>query len=308
MARAPRLGLALGSGAARGWSHIGVLEVLEDAGIPLHVVCGSSIGALVGAAYASGRLAELKDWVLGLERLDVLRLMDPTFSGSGFIQGERLMEVFAHHVPSLRIEDLPLVYACTATDLVTGAEVWIRDGDLSDAVRASIALPGLFTPVRHRGRWVVDGGLTDPVPVSLCRSLGADHVIAVNLNGGIVGKHLKTPKHRAPTEEEQEGIKGLLARLKPGLGQQLQSLLEPTADDERPPGLLDVMATSINIMQDRITRSRLAGDPPEVLVMPRLRHVPVMEFHRAREVIPAGAHAARQALPAIQAYVEEAGG
>jgi NTE family protein len=138
---------------------------------------------------------------------------------------------------------------------------------------------------------VVDGGLTDPVPVSLCRSLGADHVIAVNLNGGIVGKHLKTPRRRAPSEEEQEGIKGLLARLKPGLGQQLQALLEPTADDQRPPGLLDVMATSINIMQDRITRSRMAGDPPDLMIAPELSHFQLMDFHRADEAIRIGEEA-----------------
>ncbi len=194
-----RLGIALGAGAARGWAHIGVLRVLARAGREPAFVAGTSIGALVGAAYAAGRLDALEGWVRGLQRRDVVALMDLAFSG-GVMNGHRLFELFAEEVPDLDIADLERPYAAVATDLETGREVWLTRGSLHAAVRASIALPGLISPVRHQGRWLVDGGLVNPVPVSVCHALGAEEVIAVDLQTTLLGRRHED----APTGSEAE--------------------------------------------------------------------------------------------------------
>lgn len=244
----PRLGIALGSGAARGWAHIGILRALEQVGIVPDVVSGTSIGALVGAAYASGRLDSLADWVTGIDWWEIIRYMDLRLGG---VEGERLMQAFRERVEDAPIETLPKPFGAVATDLHTGHEVWFQNGSLLEAVRASIALPGLFSPVRYQGRWLVDGGLVDPLPVSLCRALGADRVIAVNLNGDIVGRHFsgRAQRRNAPSP--------LLARLSAGwqaiLGNHASAAnLSPemeSSDGDEPPGLFDVMAGSINIYE-----------------------------------------------------------
>lgn len=297
-----RFALALGSGSARGWSHLGVFQALAEAEVAVHVVCGSSIGALVGAAFASGTLHPLRDWVLSLDALDVARLLDPSLKGGGFIQGERLMGALSKFVPNTEIQDLPVTFACTATDFYSGREVWLDKGPLLEAVRASIALPGLFTPARREGRWLLDGGLTNPVPVSLCRAFGAGTILAVNLNGDIIGRHLVQAKAHEATADP---LTQLVERLHPALRDRLQPLLNPFEEERRPPGLLDVLATSLNIMQDSITRSRLAGEPPDLLVVPRLAHIGLLEFHRAAEAIDAGYQATRKLLPDIREALHE---
>lgn len=290
----PRLGIALGSGSARGWAHIGILRALEQAGIIPDVVSGTSIGALVGAAYASDRLDRLEEWVLEIDWWDIIRYMDLRRGG---VEGERLMRAFGERVEDVSIEMLPKPFGAVATDLFTGREVWFQDGSLLEAVRASIALPGLFSPVRYQERWLVDGGLVDPLPVSLCRALGADRVIAVNLNGDIVGKHFggRPPKLATPSP--------LLTRLSAGL----QAMLgndgrgtDETEEPDEPPGLFDVMAGSIHIMQDRITRARMAGDPPDVVLSPRLAHLGLMDFDHAEEAIAAGMDCVRLHLPLLR--------
>ena len=292
-ARKPRLGIALGSGSARGWAHIGVLRALEQAGIVPDVVSGTSIGALVGAAYASNGLDRLEEWVAQIDWWDIIRYMDVRLGG---VEGERLMRAFRERVEDAPIETLPKPFGAVATDLQTGREVWFQEGSLLEAVRASIALPGLFSPVRHQGRWLVDGGLVDPLPVSLCRALGADWVIAVNLNGDIVGKHFSSrpPRLAAPSP--------LLARLSAGLQAMLGNNSRATeeAEEDEPPGLFDVVAGSINIMQDRITRARMAGDPPDVVLAPRLAHLGLMNFDQAGEAIAAGLECARLHLPLLR--------
>lgn len=302
----PRIGLVLGSGAARGWSHIGVIQVLQEHEVPIHVVCGSSIGALVGGAFAAGHLERLAEWVLELDRVDVMRLLDPAINGGGFIQGTRLMEVMARYVPDVDIQELEVPFACTATDLRSGRELWLREGSLAEAIRASIALPGLFTPVLQEGRWVVDGGLCNPVPVSLARALEVDWVVAVNINTGIAGRHIRKYRPEPRPDTLQDGLQRIAANLPPEWAASLQNLLTRDTDRGRSPGLLDVMAASINIMQDQITRSRLAGDPPDVIVAPHLSHLALMDFHRAAEAIAAGRQAAENALPAITALLQEA--
>jgi len=282
-----KIGLALGSGSARGWAHIGVIRALEDYGIHPDIVAGCSIGALVGAAYRGGHIDSLEKWVSALSFWDVVRLLDVKMMG-GLIEGESLMASFEDKIKDVNIEELDKPFAAVATDLSSGREVWLQQGSLPAAVRASIALPGLFSPVRNDNRWLVDGGLTNPVPVSLCRAMGADVIIAVNLNSDLIGRHLK-PRKKTAKEEERDLFNQLLKKLNSGI---LESKLAQwgKGKDDAPsaPGLFEVMASSINIMQDRITKSRMAGDPPDVLISPRLGQLGLLEFDRAEEAIAEG--------------------
>ena len=185
----PRIGLALGSGAARGWSHIGVIEALAEAGIEPDIVCGCSIGAVVGAAYVAGELPALKDFAQSLTWREIARMLDVRLSGGGLIGGQEIVAFLRRLKISAPIASYSKPFAAVATDLETGREIWLREGPIDEAVRASISLPGILSPARHADRWLVDGGLVNPVPVSVCRALGADVVIAVNLNGDLVGRH-----------------------------------------------------------------------------------------------------------------------
>lgn len=295
--RKPVIGLALGSGSARGWAHIGVIRSLEELDIRPQIVCGTSIGALVGAAYVSGNLERLESWVSSLKIKDVVGYFDLTLNG-GMIKGERLMDFFRRHFEDRAIGSLDQTYAAVATDLTTGREVWLRDGSLLHAVRASIALPGLFTPALHNGRWLVDGGLVNPVPVSLARALGAEVVIAVDLNTNLVGRHLRArtrpPAHNRPPAD------GLAAALMQRLQAGFEGIKPWREPKEAPPSLFDTLATSINIMQVQISRSRLAGEPPDVLVTPRLAHLGLLEFHRAREALAEGRRAVQTVLPLLR--------
>lgn len=288
----PRIGLALGSGAARGWSHIGILRALDELGVVPDVICGSSIGALVGAAHAGGRLDTLEAWVRTLTWKKVVQYMDVTLSGGGFVQGERLIAFFREHVLDVAIEDLPVRFGAVATELDTGREVWFRQGSVLEAVRASISLPGLFTPARVDGRWMVDGGLVNPVPVSLCRALGAEVVIAVNLNGDVVGKrryHSVPVVRPEPIRKQNDVLERIAETIRQGLKKRADELLDEWMGEDRDaPGLIEVMAGSIYVMQDRITRSRMAGDPPDILLTPRLAHLRLMDFDRAGEAIDGG--------------------
>ncbi|KTG16133.1 MULTISPECIES: patatin-like phospholipase RssA [unclassified Guyparkeria] len=303
----PMIGLALGSGAARGWAHIGVIHALEEVGIRPSMVAGCSIGALVGSGYASGSLDRLEKWVRGIRSLDVMRLLDVRFGG-GLIEGDSLMKSLEKQVEPVDIESLDVPFAAVATDLEAGREVWLRDGSLMQAVRASIAVPGLMSPVRHEDRWLVDGGLTDPVPVSLCRALGADIVIAVNLNSDLVGRHIRDVRGAARRDTHNEsGLRKWFDDVDERfLDGRVGKWLEEREHADEPPGMLDVMAGSINIMQDRITRSRMAGDPPELLISPKLARVGLLEFERAEEAIKAGYEAAHRALQGSDLIPEDA--
>lgn len=304
----PRIGIALGSGSARGWSHIGVIESLAEAGIEPNIVCGSSIGALVGAAYVAGRLAALKDWAEAVTWRGIVGLLDVRLSGGGLIDGKRIVDFLRVLKIAGPIESYPKAFAAIATDLVSGREVWLQKGPIDQAVRASIALPGLISPARLGDRWLLDGGLVNPVPVSACRALGAEVVIAVNLNGELLGRRFESRiaerlyrrKKRAPGEF----LGRLLQQVPAGLRVQA-SLIAPRLLRRGPaaPGYFDVLANSINIMQDQITRTRLAGEPPHVMLLPRLRNVGLLEFDRAREAIAEGRAAVEQALPTLQRYL-----
>lgn len=287
----PRIGIALGSGSARGWAHIGVLRALQAAGIEPDLVCGTSIGAFVGAAYASGDLDGLEGWVQGLTRRDVLGFFDVSLSG-GLIKGEKLLAFAARTFLDSRFAELQRPFACVATDLANGREIWLREGEVGDAVRASIALPGLFSPHVIDDRFLVDGGLVNPVPVSLCRALGADLVIAVDLGMDVVSQRFR----RA---EASAGVPGWRRKVGRWLGRG-----EDHGEAFRP-SLADVLANSIAIMQGRISRSRLAGEPADVLVAPRLAQLGLLDYHRGQEAIAAGRTATEHMLPLLRALVEE---
>jgi NTE family protein len=291
--RSPKIGLALGSGSARGLSHIGVIRALAAMGIEPQLIAGCSVGAMVGGAYAAGHLDDLQDWLCGLSRMEVLGFFDVSFSSGGVILGERLAKVFHEFIEDPPIESLALPFAAVATDLASGREIWFQRGSLIDAVRASMSLPGLFAPVALDGRWLVDGGLVNPVPVSICRAMGADLVVAVNLNGRLVGKHFSSRQAQALEERPEPAIEtvdaSLANRLKHSLKSGVDSMRSLLWDDEpEAPGLFDVMAGTVNIMQDRITRSRMAGDPPDLMLMPRVDHIGLLEIHRAEEIIKEG--------------------
>lgn len=296
-----RIGLVLGSGSARGWSHIGVLRELSAAGVPIHVVCGASIGALIGGIYARGELDMLEEWARGLDRADILRYLDiRLLAQGGFAEAGRLMDYFRSRLGDPDIGSLDISFAAVATDLVTGEEVALREGKLFQAVRASLALPGLLTPMKLGERWLLDGGLVNPVPVSLCRALGAERVIAVNLNAGIVGRRISGISRTAAAEHQARPETTLVERLTAQLREQAGVLKNQVLGEDDRPGLFDVVSSSVHIMQDRITRGRLEDDPADVLLEPRLGAIGLLEFDRAAEAIAAGRDCVRQALPRLR--------
>jgi len=310
-----RIGLALGSGAARGWAHVGVVRGLLAQGIVPEVVVGSSSGALVGAMYAAGRLDVFETWGRALDWRQVFGYFDLTFRG-GLIKARRLLDELAENLPVQDIEALPRPFACVATDLASGREVWLRSGPLLEAIRASFAVPGLIAPVRIGNRWLIDGGVANPVPVSLCRAMGADTVIAVDLNTTLLGRRLRgaaPPALEAGDPAEAQGAArdeeeapppaesvatGTLRTALDALVADLRRRVNPSApiDREEKPSIYEVLAQSLNIMQVRITRGRMAGDPPELLVTPRLGDFGLLDFDRAHEAILEGERAVARAL------------
>ena len=297
MDRPPVIGLALGGGSARGWSHIGVIRVLERAGIVPQVVCGTSIGALVGAAYADGQLDQLEGWVRSLTWQAVLRLLDITIDG-GLIRGDKLFDFFRAQFHDKDIGALPKRFGAVATELATGREIWLREGSVMDAVRASITMPGLFTPAKRDGRLLVDGGLVNPVPVSLCRAMGADIAIAVDLNRDLVERRPRAQASNAePAVQDKDPtfLASMLGKLPHWLARRPGGATESGAA----PSMLDVLASSLNIMQERITSSRLAGDPADMMIYPRLGDMALMDYHRAAPAIAEGERATELMLPAL---------
>jgi NTE family protein len=286
-----RIGFALGSGSARGWAHIGVIRALEAAGIRPNLVAGTSIGALVGAAYALGKLDELEAWVRALRARDVVGFLDIGV-GSGLIKGERLMAALHADSGDRTIEELSTPFGAVSTDLRTGEEIWLRSGATLDAVRASIALPGLFPPVEREGRLLVDGGLVNPVPISLARAMGAEIVIAVDLSSDMLGsrlrRHANDEAHASPIADWKKA----------------HGVASPQVRNFRAlPSPLDVFVSSMQVMQVRIARSRIAEDPPNLLVAPRVSQLALLDFHRASEAIEEGRHAVERVAAQLQELV-----
>lgn len=291
----PKIGLALGSGAARGWSQIGIIESLAAFGIVPDIVCGTSIGALVGAAFAAGKLAALKTRIETFERHNVAAMFDVKLATGGLIEGKRVEALLDGVGITGSIEALGVKYGAVATDFASGREIWLQTGPIGHAVRASIGMPGVFCPTEHAGGvWLIDGGLVNPVPVSLARAMGADIVIAVDLNSELVGRRFGEPIVLAAAPETSSRVPEWLNNaLGPLLGRVLQR-------GRSHPSYFEVLTSSLHIMQDRITRSRLAGDPPDVLLRPALGDFSWLDFHRAKEAISEGSACAKAAKDAIE--------
>ena len=290
-----RIGIALGSGSARGWAHIGVIKTLNEIGIVPEIVCGCSIGALVGASYVAGNLDKLEKWVCSLTKLKIAKYFELNLSLNGFVDTERLHAFLIKYVcdEGKNIENLPKKFSTVSTDLETGREIWFTSGPVIQAVWASISLPGLFPPIQNQGRWLVDGGLVNPVPVSVCRAMGADIVIAVNLNRNIVRRHFD----QKPRETHGDGIKNLFTKT---IRRYSASLFSSVKSKNPKPGLFEAIAGSINIIQDRITRSRMAGDPPDILLAPDLSNIGLLEFYRAKGAIKEGKERVKRMLLEIK--------
>ena len=305
----PAIGLVLGSGAARGFAHIGVMRALQAHGIAPDIIVGTSMGALVGGCYATNQLDTLENWVRSLTRRRIIGYLDVRIGGSGIIGGTRLAHELEESIGDAAIEDLPIRFTAIATEIGTGHEVWLTRGSLALAIRASYALPGIFPPVHVGGRWLVDGALVNPVPVSAARALGARVVIAVNMEGDRFGRGATIASHGADPgdgEAPPNHVRNGLARLR-GLFGAERALKRHILADASQPGFPTVMVKSFNIMQDRLTRMRLAGDPPDVHITPHIGRIGWLDFHRGAEAIAIGQAATEKAINSIRESIADLG-
>lgn len=289
-----KIGLALGSGSARGWAHIGVIEALGQLGIKPHYIAGTSMGALVGAFYAADKLGALKNLSLTLDWKQIVSFLDVVLPKAGLIDGQKITDFIHSNVGDIKIEDLEIPLGCVATDLSTAEEVVISSGDMIEAVRSSISLPGIFTPVSRNGQLLVDGGLVNPVPVSVLKQMGAEYIIAVDLNHDISSRRIiAAPKKEEPqaAPKEPDGEDTLWRRL----GREISAMEIPLpaqfskwfADDNLP-SIIEVMMKSLDILEIQVASARLRLDPPDILIRPSLGHMRLIEFDRAQEAIDAG--------------------
>ncbi|MDH5723181.1 MAG: patatin-like phospholipase family protein [Alphaproteobacteria bacterium] len=300
----PGIGIALGGGMARGFAHIGVLKTLNKHGIYPSLVVGTSIGSVVGACYLAGKLDELEAWALSLNRFKILSYLDFRVRSAGLVGGARLKALLGEHFEGMRFSDLPHPFISVAADLGTGHEVWLRRGELQPAIIASFSLPGVFPPVEMDERFLVDGALVNPCPVSPCQAMGARMTIAVDLNADLIGQAIK-PGNSFQTitgfdmfnnddvpEEAQ----------KPFLASSISRRL--FRREEKSPSLFGVMVSALGILQDRLTRSRLAGEPPDIHLRPHIGHIGLLEFEKAEELIRLGAECAEKMVPEIKAAAQ----
>ncbi len=307
----PSIGLALGGGVARGWAHIGAVRRLEEHGVRPDIVAGTSVGALVGGFWRAGRLDALEEWARALTKTRMLSYFDVMLNGSGLMGGKRLEKALKRYLPRTDISQLPEKFVAVTSELATGHECWLMDGDLGEAIQAAYALPGVFPPRAVNGRWLIDGALVNPLPVSACRALGARIVIAIGLHADAFGKGVMARKEKfgapdltAPGASMMaDGGAELEAASKGNLTEKLM-LRRLFHAGENTPGLGSVMLASFNILMDRITRSRLAGEPADVLVLPHVGHIPLLAFDRADELIQLGREAIDQHMPQIESAIE----
>lgn len=281
------ISLALGGGAARGWAHIGVLRALDEAGIRINMIAGTSIGALVGGCYLAGRLDELEEFARSLTKRRFFGLLDLNFGGSGLFGGMKLTARMQQHMSGLTFADLPKPFVCVATEIRTGHEIWLSSGSLINAMRASYALPGVFEPVTCNKRMLIDGALVNPVPVSVCRAYEQPLVVAVNLHYDLFGR-AAVIKHSAGELIVEKPVKS---------AERFNA--ERNSREERL-GITGVMVEAFNIIQDRISRARLAGDPPDLSLQPKLGHIGLTEFHRADESIRLGYEATKSQISELE--------
>ncbi|HET6631833.1 MAG TPA: patatin-like phospholipase family protein [Rhodanobacteraceae bacterium] len=317
-ARAPSISLVLGAGGARGYAHIGVIEELLAQGYRIESIAGSSMGALIGGIYAAGKLDVYRDWVRPLQRLDVLRLLDWTFSGGGFIKGNRIIEVLRELIGEAEIGDLPITYTAVAVDLEAHREVWFSDGPLFDAIRASIAVPGVFRPHHHGGRLLVDGGLLNPLPVAPTLRDRTDYTLAVDVNAAVESLGPAASPAAGPATGEERSAEQVVEQLLPttpreqtapaGYREKLGSFLDSLRRHPRAapqPGLFDLLARSLDTVQETITRLKLAAQPPDLLITVPRNAGAFYEFHRADDLIELGRSRTREALARWQPRVPD---
>lgn len=296
---APTVALVLGSGGARGLAHIGVIEVLRERGYRVVAIAGSSMGALVGGIHAAGRLDEYKAWVCALQKLDVLRLVDWTLSPSGFIRGERIIATLRELVGDALIEQLPVSYTAVATDIDLEREVWLSRGPLFDAIRASIAIPSLFTPVLRDGHTLVDGGLLNPLPVSAVLHAITDLTIAVDVNAPDERIRRRPIAPAAAPPAPAADLRARMAQFIEGLFDRGSAPSEPQQPVE--PSWRDLLSRSLETMQGAITRMKLATHMPEVVIRIPRNAAAFYEFYRAAELIQLGRTRAARALDKLEA-------
>jgi NTE family protein len=298
-----KIGVALGGGAARGWAHIGVLKALTEHGLQPSVIAGTSIGAVVGGCYAAGKLDGLEDYVTNLTPRSVLRFLDLDMGGGGLMSGARLRRTLDRELGDITIEDLPITFVAVATEMGSGREIWLSKGPLVAAIRASSALPGIFRPILINGRWLMDGAFVNPVPVAVCRAMGASLVIAVNLHHGGITRTALTPMEatsldaaslEAPLTEMPEKTRGL------PLLRNLRHQIFGKGNGENAPGITRVLLEAFNVTQDRIARARLAGDPPDIIVTPRLAVMGLFDFHKSQLAIAEGYGATMRQLDELK--------
>ncbi len=291
-----RIGLALGSGIARGWAHLGVLKALDKLGIEPDIIAGTSIGALVGGFYLGGHIGALEAWALRLTKLRMLRYFNLPLGG-GMISGDKLFQEAEKYLGDTAVEDLDVPFVSVATDLRTGHEIWLRDGKLVDAMRASLALPGIFKPMKLNGHWLIDGALVNPVPVSVCRALGAEMVIAVNLSNDLIGKGYEFNGDGNGNSVQNGSAEDGSAGDKKPAAEFLSGMMRHNRGE---PSTFGVMVSSLNIVQDRIARARLASNPPDVGIAPRIGHIGLLDFDHAEELIAEGIEAVERSMPEIE--------
>ena len=292
------IGLALGGGAARGLAHIGVLEALSEAGLEPQIVAGTSIGAIAGGFYAAGRLCELHSLARGLTLRQILRYLDVNLAGSSLMTGKRLEKTLGSHIGDLKIEDLPKKFVAVATELGSGQEVWLNKGSLAAALRASYALPGILKPIRIGDRWLMDGALVNPVPVSAARALGAQFVIAVTFHQGQYVRNTLFPVEAEAQFEAKPPLADDPPRKSRFALVKRQLWGQPRRDGA--PGIPRVVLEAFNITQNRIARSRLAGDPPDATIQVHLDGIGLFDFHKAEHIVEQGRAAVERFLSGMR--------
>jgi NTE family protein len=304
--------LVLGSGSSRGWAHIGAIEALEEAGIPIDSIVGSSVGSYVGALYAAGSLNSLKTFVLRMDGKKVFSYFDVVFPRSGLLNGTKKLKEFVSLLTDARdFSDLKIPVIMVATDLESGDKVVLKSGNLIDALRATMSMPGLFSPARAKAKWLVDGGLVDPVPVSIARVMDVDVVIAVDLNSGLSPRKkskLRIDNSRKKVDDPHRHKNELVNKLADyyvnaelGVRNKLNELFRKELST---PDIIETVTTSIGIMQERITRINLAVDPPDILIQPRLNELKMMDFDQVEHVIHEGYLAVMEKIEDIKMLLE----
>ena len=304
--------LVLGSGSSRGWAHIGVIEALEEEKIPIDYIAGCSIGSYVAAIYASGGFKSLKEFVLRMDGKKVFSYFDVVFPRSGLLNGtKRLKELFSMHTDAADFSDLEIPLMLVATDLATGKKVVLKSGSILNALRATMSIPGLFAPVKVKDRWLVDGGLVDPVPVGVARALEADVVIAVDLNSGVVSrtKRMRQNRRAAKKTDHPQAYKSELFEK---LSDYYETaginftgrINEILGRESSTPDIIETVMTSINIMQELITRINLAVEPPDILIQPHLGQLKMLDFDQVEHTIEEGYAGVKDKIEAIKALLE----